>query len=151
MDVFNDILDRAIIHENNSYLYCAGFSKKSYDSDLRQLYLKLALEELEHKRILEIFKETRDIDYSVQAAKHRGAVFEDVDPRPSDFMNTLEVKTGLKEAIDKEKLAYEMYLDFRGKVDDLVGKKLLFMLAKMEEYHMKMLDKEYSKRFLIND
>lgn len=137
---FNKIMDYAINEEILSYEFYTEAANKVNDSTLKEVFLDLAKEEMEHKRFLEEFKESNSETISLD---------ESVDYKIADTIDKPELSTSMNFqdaialAIKKEEEAMEMYQALADSSVEEDKKSVFIGLRNMEQMHKTRLEDIY--------
>lgn len=136
----SEILEFAISREVESFQFYTALSKRMKQPEMQKLLSELAEEELDHKARLEleIQKTGRTIDPGdpYKFAEEEYTI-------EGEFIFDMEFKELLLMAIEKEKMAFELYADMSGKVHDENSRDTLLALAEEEVKHKQRFEFEY--------
>jgi len=144
---FYDIMDFAILKEEEAYNVLLGLCKKMENPEAKKALNRLASEELEHIKVLQKliaggpgnFKATK-----VTFEKYQDQEFSDV------LKEDATVKEVLEFTIAKEKDSYLFYNDMARAYKDKETKDTLLNLANLEKAHQTRLEKIYYRYFQPN-
>ena len=136
----SEILEFAISREVESFQFYTALSKRMAQPEMQKLMKELAEEELEHKTRLEleILKTGKTVDpgdpykFSEEEYTIEG-----------EFIFDMGFQELLLMAIEKEKMAFELYADMSGKVHDENSRETLLALAEEEIKHKQRFEFEY--------
>lgn len=131
------IIQQAIEEEIESYEFYEAASKKVEEESIKKLFDDLAKEELDHKKFLEDF-----LDSKVQTMELKEVddykVAETIDrPRLTTEMDFID---GLKLAIKREEEAMEMYRGLASACEDVQTRDIFLGLSRMEALHKTRLE-----------
>ncbi len=141
-------IKKAISIEQEAHELYVDLSKRSGKPELARFFLKLAFEELRHKRLLEMFLESGDFQQAWADAYNEHVLHTLLDPKdPYHQYNHEELKSAWKLAIKKEIETYEMYKGLEEEAATEQQKKLFDQLKRWEKSHRLTLEKEYKKAY----
>jgi rubrerythrin len=141
----NDILDFAIMAEQEAVDFYSGLAGSATDDHIRKIFLDFAKEEIGHKAKL------TNIKHSGTLTLGGGTI---PDMKVSDYLVDVEVKPGLSYqdalivAMKKEKAAFKLYMDLSEKAGDEAFKTLFLGLAMEESKHKLRFEIEYDEYVL---
>lgn len=144
----DEVLLFAIQQEEASLKLYTELSKKIFPFELRELFKQFANEEKKHIAILQAIDKKK----LTQATTHTVT-----DLKISDFLvevTSLENMTyqkALTIAIQREKSAFNLYMELASKTEDEKFKNLFINLAKEEANHKLKYEKQYDDDFLMSD
>ncbi len=144
---FYDIMDFAILKEEEAHDVLLGLCNKMENPDAKKALSRLASEELEHIKVLQKliaggpgnFKASK-----VKFEKYQEQEFSDV------LKTDATVKEVLEFTIAKEKDSYLFYNDMARAYKDKETKETLVNLANLEKAHQARLEKIYFRYFQPN-
>lgn len=133
-------LEEAVDWEAKSYDFYKRASEKVSDSGIKSLLLKLASEELKHKRALE------EVDSDFRPGLCGSDWFDVIDRFDEHRMRSLKLASKvLLFAIDKEEKAKKKYAGFAKTAKDQKVRKLFDYLSVEESCHESLLRAEYGR------
>ena len=140
--ILSDILKLGATREMQSIFFYNCLAKLVDDQRSKDLFLKLAEEEISHKDTLEL-----------ELIKNGRVVKENLDSLDQDvesnYKKTFDPSMDMKEAlllgISKEKGSYQFYTDLALVFAEKQARDLCFELAQQEVRHMVLLEIEYYK------
>lgn len=143
---YDTAIVKAIKFEQESYDFYAEASKKAANARLSKFFLKIALDELRHRRILEIFRKVKDFEQALEKSEDESRTvnimrYEEEEER----FDASGLEFFLKKAIAREIQAEQMYADFLKKTEDPGLKELFKTLIIWEVTHKEKLEKEYGR------
>lgn len=144
---FCRIIEDAIEREIQAYMFYLTIASKVPDNGLRELYIALAAEELDHKKLLEL--ELMKIGKVV--SKHTPIPQINPEMLINSTENDLQIdyKDSIMMAIKKEQAAFETYSEMASKTKDIESKRVFLELAQQELKHKLKFQQEYDN--IIND
>lgn len=134
---FKEVIDFAIGDEVKTYKFYKEAAEKIDEPSIKEIFEKLALEELEHKRFLEEFAESDENKIVIEV---------EVDYDIASTIDKPELSTDMKFsdaialAIKKEEEAMDMYKTLAGSSDDGEVQDLFLGLVDMERLHKTRLE-----------
>jgi rubrerythrin len=139
---FDEIIRKGIELEDNAYYFYIDQSK-SFPS-VAKFFTMLAIEEMRHKRLLEIFLETKDFLISERMANEENvlASIESGDHKQYHFEN---IGAAVDQAIKLEIEAFELYAILFKEERDPEVNKLLRSLMEMEYKHADLLKQRFGR------
>jgi rubrerythrin len=141
----NDILDFAIMAEQEAVDFYSGLAGSATDDHIRKIFLDFAKEEIGHKAKLTNIKNSGSLTLGGNTVP---------DMKVTDYLTDVEVKPGLTYqealivAMKKEKAAFKLYMDLSEKAGDESFKNLFLGLAMEESKHKLRFEIEYDEYVL---
>lgn len=141
----NDILDFAIMAEQEAVDFYTGLAATIKEDNIKQIFLDFAKEEIGHKTKLMDIQKTGSLTLG-------GPNIPDM--KVSDYMVDVEIKPDLSYqdalivAMKKEKAAFKLYMDLSVKAGDETFKNLFLNLAMEESKHKLRFEIEYDEYIL---
>ena len=135
----NEILEFAISREIESFQFYTALAERMERPQMQKIFEELAQEELEHKANLEL--EIIKIGQTVATGSQDLAA--DDYHIEGEFQFDMGMQQLLQMSIEKEKAAFELYVDLVGKVDDENSRETLLALAEEEVKHKMRFEYEY--------
>lgn len=134
-----EILEFAITREIEAFQFYTALSERMERPQMQKIFEELAQEELEHKARLEleIIKTGQTAGTASQDLSADGYHIE------GEFQFDIKMQQLLQMAIEKEKAAFELYVDLAAKVDDENSRETLLALAEEEVKHKMRFEHEY--------
>jgi rubrerythrin len=143
MTNFNDIIKKAMQHEDNEAAFYESLAKRSKSQDQKNALLAHAEEEREHKRYLEKILEKGEIPSGP-------AIVPDEDMKLAELLfvsapesGNIDFEEALLMATKREKASAKFYMELSEKTENSEIKKTLSFLADQESKHAKQLEQEY--------
>ncbi|MBL6989548.1 MAG: ferritin family protein [Bacteriovoracaceae bacterium] len=134
---FNDIIEFAIIQEEEAYLFYKDLAEQVEDDHAKIILFQLAEEENEHINILEKY-------YGEDPSKFHVAKVEDFDYfnqlQANNILHDTSVKNLLLYAIKKEQEAYKCYMTMAKLCKKVQSKDTFIKLARLELGHKQKLE-----------
>ena len=130
-----EILRFAIVREQEAYQIYKEFAELTRNPGMRNLFEEFALDEQEHKALLEL------------ELTKRGMVVKDIDI--GDYTVEGELRAGMNYkdalliAMDKEKASFRLYFDLARRAKDPEQQEAFMSLAEQEARHKVMFEIEY--------
>lgn len=139
---------KAIFKEQEMYEFYIRLSKQSPKPNLSSFFLKLGMEELRHKRLLEIFKATDNFKESLETAYKENILdsLMGVDQSFSQYDDE-ELRSAWRLAIKKELETFGFYSELEQDVSSSQLKRLFSQLKSWELGHKLNLEKEYKRAY----
>jgi rubrerythrin len=136
----SEILEYAISREIEAFQFYTALSKRMEKPEMQKLLKELAEEELEHKARLEleVIKTGKTVNV---ADPHK--FNEEEYTIEGEFIFDMGFRELLAMAIEKEKMAFELYAGMSGKVLDEDSRETLLELAEEEVKHKQRFEYEY--------
>jgi rubrerythrin len=145
MQDVNEILDFAIVREQEAHDFYADLANKAKHPGMKDIFSQFAKEELGHKKKLEGVKAGKSLSSVQQKVMDLKIADYLVDVEPGESMN---YQQALILAMKREKAAFRLYTDLAALVDD-GNLKLTFMgLAQEEAKHKLRFEVEYDDEIL---
>ena len=138
----NDILDYAIINEQDSVDFYTGFAEK-VKGELKSLFLEFAQEEIKHKARLMKIKEERIFTFSEENIKGLS-----IGDYTTNYSLDMSYQDALILAMAKEKAAFKLYIYLSEKTDIPLMKVFFLSLAQEESKHKLRFEIEYDENIL---
>jgi len=141
----NDILDFAIIAEQEAVDFYNGLAAKLTNEAMQKVFVQFAQEEMGHKAKLLSIKEKGQFNISAEKV---------MDLKISDYVVTalpssnMSYQEALMLAMNKEKAAFKMYLGLSERAPNADLKNLFLMLAQEESKHKLRFEIEYDEHIL---
>jgi rubrerythrin len=148
MNTVDEILDFAIVQEQQAADFYADLALRAETPGMKKLLLDFSAEEKSHKRILQAVK-TGERELTPEQ--------EVLDLKVSDYLVEVEVtenityQDALIVAMKRERAAYELYSDMAAKVPESHLKEVLEGLAKEEAKHKLFFEAEYDEHVLTDN
>lgn len=138
----DDILDFAIISEQEAVDFYTGLSEMSKNQEMKDVFTQFAKEEMRHKSRLMNVKETGAYDIKGKQVKDLKIAdyLVDVKPRPE-----MTYQEALILAMKKEKSAFKLYMDLSKQAPNDEMKELFLALAQEESKHKLRFELEYDE------
>ncbi len=139
----NEILEFAIGREVKANRFYVSLAERIADPRMKQLFLDLAVEELEHKAKLEFELIKRGQTLAID-----DTVDEDDDEYPMIGVPDglmMDYKAAIDMAIQKEKVSFRLYVDLTARAQGHDSKELLYELAEEEMKHKLRFEQEYQQ------
>ena len=135
----NEILEFAISREIEAFQFYTALAERMERPQMRKVFEELAKEELEHKANLEleIIKTGQTVATTSQDLAADDYHIE------GEFQFDMGMQQLLQMSIEKEKVAFEVYVDLAGKVHDENSRETLLALAEEEVKHKMRFEYEY--------
>ena len=135
----NEILEFAISREIEAFQFYTALAERMEKPQMRKIFEELAKEELEHKANLEleIIKTGQTVATASQDLTADDYHIE------GEFQFDIGMQQLLQMSIEKEKAAFELYVDLAGKVRDENSRETLLALAEEEVKHKMRFEYEY--------
>lgn len=135
----NEILEFAISREIEAFQFYTALAERMEKPQMRKIFEELAKEELEHKANLEleIIKTGQTVATGSQDLAADDYHIE------GEFQFDIGMQQLLQMSIEKEKAAFEVYVDLAGKVRDENSRETLLALAEEEVKHKMRFEHEY--------
>ncbi len=134
-----EILEFAISREIESFQFYTALAERMERPQMQKVFEELAQEELEHKNRLEV--------EIIKTGQTVATPSEDLSADDYHIEGEFQFDIGLQQllqmAIEKEKAAFELYVDLAGKVDDGNSRETLLALAEEEVKHKMRFEYEY--------
>jgi rubrerythrin len=146
--MMSDVLRFAIQQEEEAAQAYGAWSEKASRPSLRELYLELRAEEINHRRLLEEIMEGKSLALS-------GSEVQDL--KISDYLveEPLDAESGFQDilifAAKKEAKAVELYAQLLNKSTSAEHKRLFEFLIQQEKKHKFKLEQEYEEQILQED
>jgi rubrerythrin len=136
----NDILDFAMNSEEESVDFYKDLAENAQDEDMRKVFNQFAQEEIIHKAKLLKIKE--EGTYDLPREKIQDLKMSDymVNVKPHPDMN---YEDALVLAMNKEKVAFRLYMDLSERAENEEMMELFQMLAQEESKHKLRFELEY--------
>lgn len=144
IDDINEILEFAIGRELKANHFYISLAERMADPSMKELFLALAADELDHKARLEF--ELIKRGQTVAADGLDEEYDEDELPMigtPSGLV--MDYKAALEMAIQKEKTSFRFYADLAAREQDQDSKEMLYELAEEEMKHKFRFEYEYQQ------
>ena len=143
IDDNNEILEFAIDRELKANHFYISFAERVADPRMKELFLALAADELDHKAKLEF-----ELIKRGQTVPADSAIEEDGDELP--MIGTpnglvMDYKAALEMVIQKEKTSFRFYADFAAREQDHEAKEMFYELAEEEMKHKLRFEYEYQQ------
>jgi rubrerythrin len=141
----NDILDFAIMAEQEAVDFYSGLANSAADDRTKQIFIDFAKEEIGHKAKLMNIKSSGTLTLGGNTVP---------DMKVSDYLVDVVIKPGMSYqdalivAMKKEKAAFKLYMDLSGKTIDETFKALFLGLAMEESKHKLRFEIEYDEYIL---
>jgi rubrerythrin len=138
-----EILEFAVSKEIEAYHFFLALARRVDRRDIREMLENLAIEELEHKKRLEM--EIMKLGRTVTSAP--GAVRPDSDYILSDSDMPLDMddRDVLLLAMEKEEASFRIYVNMVTNVHDEESREMLLVLAEEEVRHKLRFEAEYNE------
>jgi rubrerythrin len=141
---YTEVLELAIAREVRAVQLFLGFAEYFADSDMAQIFIDVAKEEMRHKA---------DLELEVVKLGHTIQIQEDWDKLPiddniiSDLFSTTDVgyEDFLLFAIAKEKASFRFYVEMLPLVREQESREILLAMAEEEVKHKYRFEMEYEK------
>ena len=135
----NEILEFAISREIEAFQFYTALAERMEKPQMRKVFEELAKEELEHKANLEleIIKTGQTVSTGSQDLNADDYHIE------GEFQFDIGMQQLFQMSIEKEKAAFELYVDLAGKVRDENSRETLLALAEEEVKHKMRFEYEY--------
>lgn len=144
IDNNNEIIEFAIDRELKANHFYISLAERMADPSMKELFLALAADEIDHKERLEF--ELIKRGQPVAADDFDEEYDEDELPMigtPGGLI--MDYKAALEMAIQKEKTSFRFYADLAAKAQDHDSRELLYELAEEEMKHKLRFEYEYQK------
>ncbi|OFX40107.1 MAG: rubrerythrin [Bacteroidetes bacterium GWA2_32_17] len=141
----DDILDFAIINEQQAVDFYKALALRTNNEDMRQTFEKFAVEEIGHKAKLtkikeeKIFTAGKEVIQDLKLSDYVDYV------KPSDDMS---YQDALILAMKREKSAFKLYINLATKTQNKGLQDLFLQLAQEESKHKLMFEIEYDEVIL---
>lgn len=134
-----EILEFAISREIEAFQFYTALAERMEKPQKKKIFEELAKEELEHKANLEleIIKTGRTVATGSQDLNADDYHIE------GDFQFDIGLQQLLQLAIEKEKAAFELYVDLAAKMHDENSRETLLAMAEEEVKHKMRFEYEY--------
>jgi len=141
----DDILDFAIINEQQAVDFYNNLALRSNNDDMKQTFQKFAIEEVNHKAKLTKIKEEKTFTLGMEKIQdlHLSDYIDNV--KPSENMSYADA---LILAMKREKSAFKLYNSLANRTDNADLKQLFLQLAQEESKHKMMFEIEYDEVIL---
>jgi rubrerythrin len=128
----DEILEMAVAREVDANRFYEALAARSKDPHIRNIFLELAAEELEHKAKLEleIMKTGRVVD-----ASKTPAGLKDDQQDYSPIVLNIDFKDILLMGVQKEEASFRLYVDLAAMATDHDSKEMLLAIAEEEAGH----------------
>ncbi len=144
----DDILDFAIVKEQEAHDFYTHWAQKVKQSSIKQVFTDFASEELKHKDILIKAKQGKTLKPSDRQIEDMRIADYLVDMTPSPDM---DYQQALIVAMKREKKAFELYTDLVAMTDDTNLRTTFQTLAQEEAKHKLRIETLYEKDVLMWD
>lgn len=137
----DDILDFAIAREQAAVDFYTKLSQDVSNSEMREIFIQFAKEEMGHKALLQKVKRERTFDipsYKIEDIK----IADYVVPNENS-VDKLTYPEALVLAMRREKAAYDLYKKLASTVEDAAFASIFESLANEELKHKTRFEKEY--------
>ena len=141
----DEILDFAIEEEENARLFYLDLAAKMENPKMKEVFEQFAQEELGHKKKLQNIKARESISVTPERVQDLQIADYTVEVQPSPDMS---YQDALLLAMNKEKKAFQLYLDLADAINDAQIKELFMMLAQEEAKHKLRFELEYDQVIL---
>jgi rubrerythrin len=143
---YDILIMAAIRNEDKAYVFYSNLSKRVENKDLERIFVKLAIQEKQHQRILEEFEETGNFMQVIDKIDKQkdGYIKENSDDK-FDAISRADLINAFKLAIKMEEVAHDDYKKLYDSVTQLDLKKFFAMLMDFESEHKRILVREYMK------
>jgi len=142
------ILKTAIEIEDNGLMTFLDFARKTRDETGKNMFIRLAMDEHEHRRILEAQLAKILEGHPLQNIEIPKSEIEQVAPKIREKQQRTRGESGLKEidalntALDLERQAAKFFRDKAAIIDNSDAKALFIRLAEWEEAHFDIIQAE---------
>lgn len=136
----DDILKFAIDREAQANRFYVALAERMADAEMREVFENLAVEELEHKALLELEVMKRG---KVMVSKEMADRFEADGTADVTAVLHMDYKNALAIGIDKERASFRLYADWVATAEDDQQREMLLSLAEEEAKHKARLEIEY--------
>jgi rubrerythrin len=149
MQQIKKLIEDAIYLEKRAYEDYASLSRSAINKNQEQFFVKIALQELKHQHLLELFLETKDfMEAKIRLEKqYLFERFKIVDDLP-DKEDGPSLDEGFKLAIDAEVDAQHRYAILRDQATTSSAQQLFTFLHDEEHMHEQLFRKEYDNYLL---
>ncbi|MBD3285723.1 hypothetical protein GF359_04630 [candidate division WOR-3 bacterium] len=136
-----DVLSFASEKEQSAYEYYTELAGKMQNPQTRRLFENIAIQELNHKRQIDIIRRT------TKSASRQIKLDSEMLPKSARPKRKAElpIQNAIMLAIGREESAYKLYINLSETVDDPEIRQILITLAEQEADHRKNLKKALSK------
>ena len=141
----DEILDFAIEEEENARLFYLDLAAKMENPKMKEVFEQFAQEELGHKKKLQNIKARESIPVTHERVQDLQIADYTVEVQPSPDMS---YQDALLLAMNKEKKAFQLYLDLADAINDAQIKELFMILAQEEAKHKLRFELEYDQVIL---
>ena len=138
----NEILDYAIVNEQNAVDFYTGYAEK-VKGELKKVFLEFAQEEIKHKARLMKIKEERIFTFSPENIQGLS-----IGDYTTSYSLDMSYQDALILAMAKEKAAFKLYTYLAEKTDVPMLKVLFTSLAQEESKHKLRFEIEYDEYIL---
>jgi len=138
----NDILDYAIVNEQNSVNFYTGYAEK-VSGELKKVFLEFAQEEIKHKARLMKIKEEGIFTFSLENIQGLN-----ISDYTTNFSLDMSYQDALILAMAKEKTAFKLYIYLSEKTNIPSLKEVFISLAQEESKHKLRFEIEYDEYIL---
>jgi rubrerythrin len=136
-----EILELAIAREIDAYRLCMRLAEMVREPQMKEMFERLAKEELEHKARLELeLMKLGVVVRSAQEIKNQAQIDDDLGQNAAD----MDYKDLLIFAMKKEQRSLRLYVDLAAIAKDKVTREMLLMLAEDEAMHQARFEVEYN-------
>jgi len=144
----DDIIDFAIENEIEAYKFYTGLSAKMDNPEMKKVFLSFAAEEQNHKKLLEDVKKGGSFKVSDKKVADLKIAEFTVAVEPTANM---DYQSALVLAMQKEKKAFELYMNLAALAQDVTTRQLFQSLAQQEAKHKLRIELEYDQVVLKED
>lgn len=141
----DDILDFAIINEQQSVDFYTTLAQKTNIGDMKQTFEKFAVEEISHKAKLTKIKEEKIFNIAKEIIQdlHLADYVDNVKP-----LENMSYQDALILAMKREKAAFKLYTNLAAKTQNKGLQEIFLQLAQEESKHKLMFEIEYDEVIL---
>lgn len=143
------LIDEAINLEENAYSLYVGMAKVAEKNNLKRLLIKLSIEELKHRKMLELVKTSNNLAAAIEEVNNSSEFDYEINKQNLgvEFRNVDELKAAFRKAIEMEIQASNNYKSLSENTKRKDFKDLFNKLMAWELSHKVLLEEEFKKNF----